>query len=180
MLESKQFTDLVIVVNNSDNQGNDEAEQIDSGLTDSDSEENRSNEDIAQNEADNKEIQTERKFYVHKAIVAARFPYFKQVLEENPQMSQIEIGNMKHEVFEAFLRFIYSGILDVHEDMYVPLLAVAHQVCHFSLMILQLSLTIELFRKSCNNVLLKALWKLGVVQQSFHYLTPDVAEKLAK
>ena len=70
-----------------------------------------------------------RKFYVHKAILAAHSPVFLAMLKKNSfkenVQKEIEINDTDSDVFQELLRFIYSGEIKNMNDIVYELLVAA-------------------------------------------------------
>jgi BTB/POZ domain len=64
----------------------------------------------------------------HKVILAAMSPVFEAMLKEGTrehQDSKVNIEDIKSDVFEVFLRFLYSGQVEQLDEMFMDLLAAA-------------------------------------------------------
>ena len=77
----------------------------------------------------------DRKFPAHKVILAARSEYFRALLyggmlESQPGKSEIELQETPAKPFEALLKYIYTGkmnLLDVKEEHLLDILGMAHR-----------------------------------------------------
>lgn len=75
------------------------------------------------------------KFHAHRVILAARCQYFRALFygglrESDPECSEIELQDTTAHAFEALLKYIYTGclnLLDLKEDNLLDILGLAHQ-----------------------------------------------------
>ena len=70
-------------------------------------------------------------FHGHKVILAAQSVVFAKMFEhdlEETKLNRVEITDVKPEVFEAFMKFIYTGKLESAE-FEEELLPIAEKVC---------------------------------------------------
>ncbi|XP_033639361.1 BTB/POZ domain-containing protein 9-like [Asterias rubens] len=74
-------------------------------------------------------------FHAHRVILAARCQYFRALLfggmkESAPGCNEIELQDTTAQAFEALLKYIYTGrinLLDLKEDVLLDVLGLAHQ-----------------------------------------------------
>jgi len=73
-----------------------------------------------------------KEFQLHKAILASRSPYFKTMLEsdfEESRKNRLEIDDVELELFEEFLRYVYTDTVDEMDENASDLLILADKVC---------------------------------------------------
>eukprot|EP00057_Strongylocentrotus_purpuratus_P031130 XP_783686.3 PREDICTED: BTB/POZ domain-containing protein 9 [Strongylocentrotus purpuratus] len=76
-----------------------------------------------------------QKFHAHRVILAARCQYFRALFygglrESDPECCEIELQDTTSQAFEALLKYIYTGclnLLDLKEDNLLDILGLAHQ-----------------------------------------------------
>ena len=69
-----------------------------------------------------------KEFKAHKLILAAASPVFEAMFQEGTKEHEdnyVNIEDMDSDVFEVFLRYLYSGQVDKLEEMFTVLLAAA-------------------------------------------------------
>ncbi|XP_071486886.1 BTB/POZ domain-containing protein 9-like [Diadema antillarum] len=75
------------------------------------------------------------RFHAHRVILAARCQYFRALFygglrESDPDCCEIELQDTTAQAFEALLKYIYTGclnLLDLKEDHLLDILGLAHQ-----------------------------------------------------
>ena len=70
----------------------------------------------------------EKEFKAHKVVLAAMSPVFEAMFQEGYKEHEdnyVNIEDMDSDVFEVFLRYLYSGQVDKLEEMFTVLLAAA-------------------------------------------------------
>ncbi|XP_020287366.1 RCC1 and BTB domain-containing protein 1-like [Pseudomyrmex gracilis] len=74
--------------------------------------------------------------HVHKAILKIRCPYFKNMFQHNwseNNQSVIEHTQFSYTVFKAFLRYLYTGVVDLPPEKALELLDLANAYCENNL-----------------------------------------------
>jgi hypothetical protein len=73
--------------------------------------------------------ESQNKIFAHKLVLMQNSGYFQKVLEEYEEKEILIEKEVNEKVFVEFLKFLYSGKIDVSDfDMVFKILGLAHKV----------------------------------------------------